>query len=63
MKILVTDAEGQLARALGRLVAARNIQAVLVPDAQLDLADAVAVAALLKSTAPITSLMPMCTMI
>ncbi|HET8904257.1 MAG TPA: sugar nucleotide-binding protein [Saccharospirillum sp.] len=52
MKLLVTDAEGQLARALGRLVAARNIQAVLVPDAQLDLTDAVAVAALLKEHRP-----------
>ncbi|MEX0624358.1 NAD(P)-dependent oxidoreductase [Saccharospirillum sp.] len=52
MKLLVTDAEGPLARALGRLASAREITAVLVPDAELDLTDAVAVAALLKQHRP-----------
>lgn len=52
MKLLVTDAEGQLGRALGRLLSGRNIDAVLVPDAALDLNDTDAVTALLRQHRP-----------
>ncbi len=52
MKLLVTDAEGQLGQALGRLVSARGIETVLVPDAQLNLTDTAAVKALLKQHRP-----------
>ncbi len=52
MKLLVTDAEGQLGRALGRLVSTRSIEAVLVPDSELNLNDREAVTALLRQHRP-----------
>lgn len=52
MKLLVTDAEGQLGRALGRLLTARGIEAVLIPDAELNLNDSEAVTALLRQHRP-----------
>jgi dTDP-4-dehydrorhamnose reductase len=52
VKILVTDADGQLGLALGRLFTARHIDTVLVTDAQLDISDSTAVTALLQQYRP-----------
>jgi len=52
VKILVTDADGQLGRALDRLLSARGIPSIMLSDAQLDLSDANAVAAALEHHQP-----------